>query len=1023
MAIHNQQEVSAGGGVKKGIEASSMKMILDNLQKYQYQFPVASTVRELISNAVDSVAEREVARKILSGEGKIEDFYVEREGEEFQDSKFDASYYDLQWLSDKTSVNITYIVGTASERDKVIIVDEGVGLGGHRLEKYFSLGYSTKRLSKVLLGKFGIGGKAALSTGEQYYTVESRYNGRLYRFNVYSHTFDSLIPAMNIDTGQENQFILFNEGTPDEYKVYWEPTMDKNGVKVIISAKKIHQKPYLNAVKSQLLYFNNVEFMLIENQLPQVIDFKANILYEDEYIILSDNQYWSQPHLLLNRVNYGYINFEELEMEPKKGNIGIKIAPEDVDINPSRESIIWSDMTKRMVMDRFAKVVEIASRFIQEELQEEDYVAWLRACYNISGRGLQSDDTIVGRLAKIVDLSDVKPSFLPEPKLKFSQTKVLNGLYVREVEVKKKVVANRRQFIVDRAERKTFSHGIINLPIFLMRKGERANNRKDKYLYQEYECPFLLVMEPLTTGLDLGAAGMSEETANALLADINKEGRELLNLSWEYLTKSASVTWYEEVEVPEDFTGTDNAIDEEDVVDPVLAAEKEKEERVRQAREEAIAKAQQARISAAERRKAQGKILIYTPRAVRVSSFIGTEAEPQKVYDWQKVEININEMNDWDAEEIYHAAGPEQDQLMHLAAMITRDPEPRNSIGNPVRRTSLIDDHGVAKISLAAWMAGFKKEKDAVRKLIDQHHVKEWDAMNCQHFYGTNQVMLVKTSIANTKYMGDFQSIYEFFSVIRNKTITMSNILIQWNTARIIKQKLPLMSFLWNFDTFNPEYAQLYKMLCDYVDQHYREVGDYKDKHFFGLDRSAYKDLISHLDKVQQFQEFVATNPTEQEVSEMAKYMFGNGSLTDGQAVNPQMMKIMTAVMDFVQAVGPMLNYMPILTGGLLPNTEYKKGDYREKNRIPMEFEQEVKAFLEVKGVLNYNDQTLQEFETQLQGHEPEEIRPPEKAVLITGNTDLERNEETGVEQVYQAKPSQPGDLSIPDDQAIYQQF
>jgi hypothetical protein len=41
------------------------------------------------------------------------------------------------------------IVNDTPTRDRIKFIDHGVGLGGERLINYFSLGYSTKRLSKT----------------------------------------------------------------------------------------------------------------------------------------------------------------------------------------------------------------------------------------------------------------------------------------------------------------------------------------------------------------------------------------------------------------------------------------------------------------------------------------------------------------------------------------------------------------------------------------------------------------------------------------------------------------------------------------------------------------------------------------------------------------------------------------------------------------------------------------------------------------------------------------------------------
>lgn len=305
MAIHVQEETQLQKGYLKTIDESGILMIFDTLQKYQYAFPIKSTVRELLSNAIDSVSEKRVAKEILSGKAKTEDYFVELDGDIYKDSKFDPSYYNLDWLSNDMTVAMRYVVGSAMEKDKVIFYDEGVGLGGKRLEGYFKLAYSTKRLSKLPLGKFGLGAKSPLSLGVAFYTVESRYNGKLYRFNVYASKVDSVIPRLNLDTGKENSFILFQEGTEFEYPVYYEETTQKNGLTIIVEAKKHHRQQFIDAVKSQMLYFDGIRVSLEEDGGSQQVAYKANILYEDDVIVMSDNNYYSKPHILLNGVNYG----------------------------------------------------------------------------------------------------------------------------------------------------------------------------------------------------------------------------------------------------------------------------------------------------------------------------------------------------------------------------------------------------------------------------------------------------------------------------------------------------------------------------------------------------------------------------------------------------------------------------------------------------------------------------------------------------------------------------------------------
>ena len=281
MAIHTEAQIQVEGGFAKKIENSSMGMILDVLQKYQYQYPIKSIIRELTSNALDAITEREIAKSILSGKSKVEDHFANITGDIYKDSVFNPQYYNLSYLSEDPQVYITYYEGSPTEKDYIKIEDNGVGLGGNRLEKYFNLGYSTKRLNKAALGKFGIGNKSPLSL-VPFYTVESRYNGQLFRFNVYSGKVESLIPRFNMDTEKENLSMVFENG----YRLYYEQTDKPNGVSITIEAKKHHRSQYVEAVKSQLLYFDRIEMKILRfDGTTERTYYKADIFYEDNHII------------------------------------------------------------------------------------------------------------------------------------------------------------------------------------------------------------------------------------------------------------------------------------------------------------------------------------------------------------------------------------------------------------------------------------------------------------------------------------------------------------------------------------------------------------------------------------------------------------------------------------------------------------------------------------------------------------------------------------------------------------------
>lgn len=958
MAIHDEEIESHSGGFAKTIDEAGMSLILSNLQKYQYVYPIKSTVREIICNGIDSVAEKQVARKILLGEAKVEDFFVEREGPIYKDSHFDRSYYDLQWFSEHDYVELAYIVGDSMEKDKVQFIDHGVGLGGKRLEGYFKLSYSTKRLSKLPLGKFGIGAKSPLSVVDMY-TIESRYNGRKFRFNIYSKEVDSIVPKLNLETGKENGFVLFAEGTPQEYKVYYEETDEKNGLTITLDAKKFQKKQYIEAVKSQLLYFPNIVFTITENGVQQIIDYRADILYEDDQIVLSNNNYYDKPHLLLNKVNYGYINWEELELENKKGNIGIKVAPEDVEVNPSRESIVWSDKTKEMVLTRFNSVVQIATRMIEKELYQDDFLAWLRTCYSLTSFS-KGKNTVVGRLSEIVDLSDVKPSYVPVPELKFNRkSDFFEDLYVRTVKYSNEEKNNRFRKVVKRTEVVVASN-FIYLPIYIMKANERASNRKDKWLLNQHPDGFAVVYEPLNTREEMILAGMSEVHIDAIMTFRNKNGGKTAGpVIFDLVKKSQGVGTYELVEVPEEFTGTE----EEEEVAP--EPEKVTQEEVEQIKVQ--------RLTAKERREQEGKIIVNTLMAGTWSlnsTPKGTAEQPLKVYEPVKMEVSIKTINEWEAQEIYY--GP-MDERMHFIAMLTRDPDIRNKLCHPMRPTGFRRDEKGTLIgpNSNGWVE--KKYYRLNKKRIEEYvgAYRHDKAYFMQHFFDT-KIILVNTPKASQRYVRDFLTTEQFFIRIRNKVITMSNILVKWNTARVIRDKITNCSFLFNFESFNAEYAEMYTKLIRYIKDNYREVEQYSDREFFGLNRPTYEGLVKHLDNVRTFQEFVRKNPGDvARIGQLAQELFGNRELQDGHAVDPEIMSMLEQVLEYAEACGDMLNYMPILTGNASMTKEYKFNleITRVKWDIPETLEHEIRTYLEDRGVLNFKssmEKSLPLLETTL---------------------------------------------------------
>lgn len=418
MAILEQNSTESKSGFKKSIDSADIGVILNMVQVSLYQFPFKSTVREIVSNAIDSNKEKEIARLLLTGAAEISDFYVENDDPVYKDSKFNPDYYNLPYLNQSNTVNIDYYVSAdMSSRDLLTFKDNGVGLGGYRLEKFFSPGASTKRLNKQALGKYGIGNKSPLSTGIGVYRLISHYNGMRFVFDIFEDKIDPIIGRFN-EEGVENDYIVF-ENTLDTrgnpVKIYYEPTTDKNGVEIQVEVKKHNRKEIVEAVKSQLMYFTeDIIFTQHENNYSNVIPFKSSILYEDEDLIIpNDASYYNKPHFVMNNVCYGLIDFQELELNSRYGCVGIKVDPSEIDVNPSRESVAYSQKTKDTILAKYEKLVVKIEGLIKQELKVEDPLAWIKTVNSIvlSTQFTNSSNKVLSRMSGLIDKASIRPTY------------------------------------------------------------------------------------------------------------------------------------------------------------------------------------------------------------------------------------------------------------------------------------------------------------------------------------------------------------------------------------------------------------------------------------------------------------------------------------------------------------------------------------------------------------------------------------------------------------------------------------
>jgi hypothetical protein len=507
-------------GVAKRINKGAEKLVFDILQSTQYSTPIPSTVRELVTNACDAQREKEIAIEILTGVKQASDYYITRDGEQYSDSNFDPSYYSISNLDIvRNHIEITYQHNDGiGYCDKLSIKDYGVGIGAKRLEGILELGYSTKRNTSQNFGAFGLGAKVALSTGVDFYTIETVYNGKRFKANCFNYKTDFIIPKFNLTTGQINPSITLSDGST----VYYEDTTDLNWTEVSFGVKSHNSARFNEAIEEQLNYLDNVRFYVEMNGHKMEQKIKSEIIYNSKHLIVSTNNYLRKPHIVIVKeegaetgINYGYVDFRELEMQDLYGPVGLKcpvkqsyideegqevIIQDGVEVTPSREKVIWSDSTKAFIQKLIDAAADEVTELVEKELLETDFLRWLDTCRQIIGGktgSKYSDDPserTLAILSNIIDTKSIKPKYSPNPTIKFTSIpSTLNGFsvkaHVQKIEHFRSASAGRVE--IEYVSNKVDHWEQIGDKKVFYRIGN-ANKYKDFYLYKIYG-PFVTI--------------------------------------------------------------------------------------------------------------------------------------------------------------------------------------------------------------------------------------------------------------------------------------------------------------------------------------------------------------------------------------------------------------------------------------------------------------------------------------------------------------------------------------------------
>ena len=904
------KQMQGSAGIAKKINKGAEKMVFDILQSTQYSMPIQSTVRELVTNACDSQREKEVALEILNGKKKVEDYYIERHGAQYEDSNFNKDYYNIGYLStDKNHIELWYEENEGvGYCDIFSVTDYGVGIGGRRLEGILELGYSTKRNTSENFGAFGLGAKAALSTGVDFYTIETVYNGMRFKCNCYNYKTDFIIPAFNITTGKQNPFITFSDGT----KVYYEQLgadTSTNQTTISFGVKRHNRRKFEEAVEEQLLYFDNVKFMIRNNEdvdyPDREVKFKAEVLHNSKNVIVSDSYYFNKPHIVLVKdenavtgINYGHIDFRELEMEQMYGSVAFKcparqvitnddgtetVLQEGVDVTPSREKVIWNESTKKYIKSVIMAAAQEASDIIQEELKETDFLKWVDACRSII-TGNSSENRILNKLSRIINTDDIKPKYGPDPRIKYGPaTQIFEGFTIQKPYIADNTGKVSREEIKD-------WNGFDAKHFY--KRDDSFSKYKDIYLMQlDQEDTWTknhvttYTIQDLDSLFDSKIAAAGGDAKIKLVkrkARIKAKRAAILKL----LESSEWYKSYDEVEVPEEW----------------LKGRKEEE-----AMEEE--KAKFTNLSAAERREIEKRMVAYTLRYddKKDDHFTMDKIEPK----------TVDIMNS--TYRTYYCT-KEDEGKMKQAALLLKEIQPSHKEVYPDSHVSSWDKEykwpvfwfDNPPVRYMKW-GGDKYEDWAVPK-------QGWSHPQFIRV-SQNKVKFIKQN-PNVKHIDDF-----FLQTNDNNDYIMDETLVNYYTAHKLK-KINQFKFMQGLgcihDQLQKDYCELQDMRNDFYSEFdYRRVRDVAPA------------ITDHMDKLYEFQKLCNDCNDAELIQEKSKELFVLSDINNAKAANLDILAKYDNICEFAEEIKPMLDELEILRD-------------RECNMSP-ELEKELRVYLRAK--------------------------------------------------------------------------
>jgi hypothetical protein len=646
---------------------------------------------------------------------------------------------------------------------------------------------------------------------------------------------------------------------------------------------------------------SNVRFYEVQEDATQTeVDFKPSVIYNSKHLIITESNYYARPHIVIVKsegattgINYGHVDFRELEMEQLYGAVGLKcpirqvykneqgeeiVIQDGVDVTPSREKVIWSDHTKQFVQNLILKAGDEATELVQEKLNETDFLKWVDACKNVVFSGRIAEDysangKVLQAMSRIIDTKSLKPVYPVNKRIKFEHMgKVFEGFNVKLHTLTNKLENGEFKIVSNTTDVDTWEKFDIAKVYF---RKEGFTRLKDAYLMKENGGSFISIKKKSTQDLEDKCDDPSTRPEDLVLleAQLGKIKKNQLEVE-KYLEESESYRLYDTIIVPDDFE----------------ASLKEEEETL------AATGGGTLKLTPAELRELNKQIVGYTVR-----SATARHANEWNDSVWDKVEPKLSELRATKTV-IYYGTDEDADKLK-LAAEILSDFSPR--IDNIYPSCTYTPPYSNGKSDpMHFYMCTPTRFTNGKGELSEY-------SMGSKVNRDFKTPQLIKLSEANVKQVKNVENIKHidefFYTVTENDYITCSPYLRVYYAARLMKSER-IQPFFCHLESINPLFAQIYEKL-DYV-QH---------KLSFKLNgKSRYQvidEVFTRLNKMAALEYVAMTSPDDKEaIADTSSKLFIVSDIPGAEIRIPGFEALLSFYKDFIETSQHVLsqisNYM-----------------------------------------------------------------------------------------------------------------